>query len=115
MTTDPYLAQPHPGGPMSIEEYLQLDKNAPDAQYEYLDGVAYLMAGPSAEHDQISLNTVYAIREHFQSGPCFVSSSSRQVLIGTKSNGKDHYLHPDATVSCDVADRRRGNTIIRSP
>jgi Uma2 family endonuclease len=115
MTTDPYLAQPHPGGPMSVEEYLQLDKNTPDAKYEYLDGVAYLMAGSSGEHDRIIRNMANAIEEHFQSGPCFVRGSGMQVLVGTKSNGKDHYLYPDATVSCDVADRRRGNTIIRSP
>lgn len=115
MTTDPYLAQPHPGGSMSVEEYLQLDRNTPDAKYEYLDGVAYLMAGSSGEHDRISRNMANAIDEHFQSGPCFVRGSGMQVLVGTKSNGKDHYVYPDATVSCDVADRRRGNTIIRSP
>jgi Uma2 family endonuclease len=100
---------------MSVEEYLQLDRNFHNGKYEYVDGVARLLAGGSGEHDQISRNTANAIEMHFQSGPCFVCGSDMQVLIGTKSNGKKHYVYPDATVSCDVADRRRGNMLIRSP
>ena len=38
-----------------------------------------------------------------------------QVLIGTKRNGKPHYVYPDATVSCDRADRRPDNTLITAP
>jgi len=115
MTTDPQRAELHPDGPMSVEAYLQLERSMPDAKYEYLDGVARLMSGGSGEHDLISRNTANAIEAHFQSGPCFVRGSDMQVLIGTKSNGKEYYVYPDVTVSCGVADRRRGNTLIRSP
>jgi Uma2 family endonuclease len=115
MTIDPYLAQPHPGGPMSVEEYLQLDKNTPDAKYEYLDGVARLMSGGSIEHARIARNVANAIDEQFGSGPCSVAPSDVQVFIGTKASGKEYYVYPDVTVSCDVADRRRGTTLIRSP
>jgi Uma2 family endonuclease len=97
---------------MSAENYLQLDDNAIDARYEYLDGVARLMSGGSGEHDQIARNTANAIEQHFLSGPCFVRGSDMRVLV---SEADGAYVYPDVTVSCDVADRRRGNKLIRSP
>ncbi|HLG76875.1 MAG TPA: Uma2 family endonuclease [Ktedonobacteraceae bacterium] len=115
MSIDSQQTQPLTGGPMSTEEYLRLDKRILNAKYEYLDGVARLMSGGSGEHDQISRNTANALERHFQSGPCFVHGSDMQVLISTKSTEREHYVYPDVTISCDVADRRRGNTLIRSP
>ena len=38
-----------------------------------------------------------------------------QVLLGTKKDSKKHYAYPDATVSCDAADRRPENTLIETP
>ena len=110
----PYAQQPHPGGAMSVEGYLQLARNSP-VKYEYLDGTARMMSGGSSEHDEIAYNVRNAINLHFQSGPCFVKGSDMQVLVGSKANGQRHYVYPDVTVSCDVADRRRGNALIRSP
>jgi Uma2 family endonuclease len=112
MITNPQQAEPHPGGPMSVEDYLQLDNNAINARYEYLDGVARLMSGGSGEHDQIAFNVRATIGEHFQSGPCFVRGSDMRVLV---SEADGAYVYPDVTVSCDVADRRRGNKLLRSP
>lgn len=100
---------------MPVEEYLQLDWNASDAKYEYVDGVARLMSGGSAEHDRITFNARAAIQQHFMSGPCTVFGSDMQVLAGTKANGQENYFYPDMTISCDVADRRRGVKRVRSP
>ena len=115
MAIDPQHMETHPVGPMSVEDYLQLERNALDAKYEYVDGVARLMSGGSVGHDQIAFNVRVAIGVNFRSGPCSMFGSDVQVLIGLKPNGKEHYVYPDATVSCDVADRRRGNKLIRSP
>ncbi len=112
MITNPRRTEPHPGGPMSVEDYLELDNNAIDAKYEYLDGIARLMSGGSGEHDQIARNTANAIEQHFLSGPCFVRGSDMRVLV---SEANRTYVYPDVTISCDVADRRRGNKLIRSP
>jgi len=114
MVTNPKRTEPHPGGPMSVEDYLELDSNAIDAKYEYLDGVARLMSGGSVGHDRIARNVASDIEENFLSGPCTAFGSDVQVLIGLKPNGKEQYVYPDVTVSCDVADRRRDNTLIRS-
>jgi hypothetical protein len=56
MAFDFPLEEPRPGGPMTEEAYLELDRSAPHAKYEYVDGVARLMAGGSGEHDQIVLD-----------------------------------------------------------
>src|SRR5690348_8726321 len=114
MTIDYQRRRPSPGGPMSVEAYLQLDRNTPDAKYEYLDGVARLMSGGSAGHDRIAYNIRAALEENFLSGPCTVFGSDMQTLVGTKSDGRPDY-YPDVTVSCDVADRRRDNQLIQSP
>jgi Uma2 family endonuclease len=115
MTIDPQQTYLHPGGPMSVEEYLQLDENAPNARYEYMGGVARLMAGGTIEHNRIGRNVTNEIDLNFRSGPCTVFGDNVLVLVGKKSNGREHYVYPDVTVTCDVADRRRGNTLIRSP
>jgi Uma2 family endonuclease len=115
MTTDPQRSRLHPGGPMSVEDYLRLDQSTCNAKYEYLNGVARLMSGGSVAHDRIARNVAHFIDEHFLSGPCTVFGSDVQVLVGLKANGKKNYVYPDATVSCDVSDRRRDNKVIRSP
>ena len=111
MTINPQRTQLSPGGPMSVEDYLKLDKSASNARYEYVDGVARLMAGGTIEHNRIGRNVTNAIDLHFQSGPCTVFSDNVQVLVGKKPNGRKNYVYPDVTVTCDVADRRRGNTL----
>jgi Uma2 family endonuclease len=100
---------------MSVEEYFELDENTLNARYEYLDGVARLMSGDSAAHNRIALNTYTALNQNFLSGPCTVFGLEMRTLIGRKPNGKEHYYYPDVTVSCDVADRRLDNQLIRSP
>lgn len=100
---------------MTVQEFHRLEQSMPDVKYEYLDGIARFMSGGSGEHDLIAYNMRTALNQHFQSGPCFVRGSDMQVLISTQSNRKENYVYPDVTVSCDVADRRRGNTLIRSP
>lgn len=115
MATDYKRQRLSQGGSMSVEAYLQLDQNTPDTKYEYLDGVARLMAGGSVEHDRITRNIANAIDEHFASGPCTVFGPEVQTLVGVKSNGRPDYYYPDVVVSCNVADRRRGNKLIQSP
>jgi hypothetical protein len=80
------------GGPMSVEEYLELDRNAYDAKYEYVDGVARMMSGGSSAHDRIAFNMRAAFDINFLSGPCTVFGSDMQAMIGTKPDGKIHYV-----------------------
>ena len=37
---------------MSVEEYLELDRNSLDAHYEYIDGVVTMLAGGTTNHSR---------------------------------------------------------------
>ncbi len=115
MVIDSRYEHPPHGGTMTFAEYLELERSTPNARYEYLNGSARLMAGTSVAHDRISFNVRTAIDLHFQAGPCTVFGVDVKVLLGVKADGSEHRVYPDATVSCDVADRRLGNNLIRSP
>lgn len=106
---------PGKGKIMTEDAYHELERLSPDRKYEYINGIAYMMSGGSVAHDRITRNIGSALDRQFRSGPCTVFGVDVQVLIGTKRNGKPHYVYPDATVSCDRADRRPDNTLITSP
>ena len=110
MSIDPQHVQPRTEEYMTVDEYFQLDHTDPYAKYEYLDGVIRMMSGGSGEHDQIAYNMRTLLDQNFRTGPCFVRSSDLRVRVSAS-----RYFYPDVTVSCDVADRRRGSKLIRSP
>ena len=120
MASDPVSTEagwnwPSRGGVMSEAEFHELERLLPDRKYEYLNGVAYLMSGGSVAHDRITRNVGYALDSQLRSGPCRAFGVDVQVLLGMKKDGKKHYAYPDATVSCEAADRRPENTLIASP
>jgi Uma2 family endonuclease len=100
---------------MTFQEYLALERTYPNARYEYLNGVARLMAGGRVAHDQIAFNVRVAIAINFRSGPRHTFGENMQVQVSTFPDGSENRVMPDCTVSCDVDDRRLGNTLIRSP
>lgn len=106
---------PSKGKSMSEDAYHELEHLSPDRKYEYIDGTAYMMSGGSVAHDRINRNIGNALDRELGTGPCTVFGVDMQVLIGTKKNGKPHYVYPDATVSCDRADRRPDNMLITFP
>lgn len=103
------------GKVMSEEEYFELEQLSPDRKYEYINGRAYMMSGGSVAHDQIAYNMRAALNRQLRSGPCRVFGVDVQVMLGRKKNGKPHYVYPDTTVSCDAADGRLDNTLVKSP
>ena len=100
---------------MSEAAFHELEQLSPDFRYEYLNGMAYLMSGGSVAHDRITRNVGYALDSQLRSGSCRAFGVDVQVLLGTKNNSKKHYAYPDATVSCEAADRRPENMLIASP
>ena len=106
---------PRRGGAMSEAEFHELEQISRDRKYEYIDGMAYLISGGSVAHNRIIRNIGYALDSWLRTGPCRAFGVDVQVLLGTKKNSKKHYAFPDATVSCNAADRRPENTLIESP
>lgn len=99
---------------MSEEEYHELERLNPDRKYEYISGLAYMMSGGSVGHDRITRNFGFLL-DRYLSEPCAAFGPDVQVLLGVKKHGKPHYVYPDATVSCNAADRRSDNMLIESP
>lgn len=99
----------------SEEGYRRLERISPDRKYEYIYGKVYMMSGGTIEHDRIRRNIEIALERKLESGPCTVFGVDVQVLLGRKKNNRPHYVYPDTTVSCNSADWRRGNTLIKSP
>ena len=100
---------------MSEVGFHELEHLSPNRKYEYLNGMAYLMSGGSVAHDRIMRNVGYALDSQLRSGPCRAFGVDVQVLLRTKKDSEKQYVYPDATVSCDAADRRPENTLIESP
>lgn len=93
--------------PMSVEDYLTLDRSSLEARYEFIDGYAYLLAGGTANHSTICFNMMSAIHSHLPGdSPCRIYNSDLRVRLA-----KTRYVYPDATVSCDARDRGQIDTI----
>src|SRR5947208_8600621 len=86
---------------MSVEEYLELDRNSLDTRYEYIDGYVYMLAGGSADHSTIRINVLTVLHRLLHSSSCRVYNSDLRVRLSKK-----RFVYPDVTVSCDP--RHRG-------
>ena len=95
---------------MSVEEYLELDRNSVDARYEYIDGVVTMLAGGTTNHSRISVNVVSLLRAALRGSPCEVFNSDLRVSISST-----RYVLPDASVSCVPGDLEGENDTISSP
>jgi Uma2 family endonuclease len=84
---------------MSVEEYLQLDRNS-EARYEFIDGHVYMLAGGTANHSIISANIIREFSTSLRGSSCRVYTSDMRVCIS-----ETRYVYPDASVSCDLRDR----------
>jgi len=95
---------------MTVEEYLAFDR-ASEIKHEYDDGEAVAMSGGSVEHSALAVSMTYLLAQQLgDEGPCRVYNSDVRTLVA-----KRQYVYADVVVSCDVADHRPGNDIIRAP
>ena len=79
---------------LSIEAYLAGERES-ETRHEYIDGVAYAMAGASVNHNQITANMLTSLMLHLRGQECRPFSSD--LLVRT---GKDRYRYPDVVVVC---------------
>ncbi|MBA3825057.1 MAG: Uma2 family endonuclease [Ktedonobacterales bacterium] len=92
---------------MSVEAYLELDRNDPDHRYEYHNGAISMMSGGSADHSIIKINLTTELKHLLRGSGCHVFDSDLRVQLSAT-----RYVYPDAMVSCDPADWGRRDTAL---
>jgi Uma2 family endonuclease len=85
-------ATPH--GFMSVEEYLEFERNSP-VKHEYVGGRVYAMVGVSRRHSRIAGNVFRRLADAAEGGPCRVHISDMKVPV---PDGPFYY--PDVVVAC---------------
>ncbi len=95
---------------MSVEEYLELDRNSLDTRYEFIDGVVTMLAGGTTKHSRICVNMVSQLHTALRGKPCQVFNSDLRVSIS-----RTRYVYPHASVSCDPHDLEEEGDIIYYP
>jgi Uma2 family endonuclease len=84
----------------TVDQYLDLERSG-STRHEYVDGYVYALAGGTQAHGVIAINVAVLLHTAVRGGPCRVYSADVKVRVSA-----DRYLYPDASVSCDPADRR---------
>ena len=84
-----------PGYYLSPEEYLSLERRA-EFKSEYVDGVAYAMAGGSERHNLITANLIIALGVQLRDRPCRVYPSDLKVRLPNSRK----FFYPDVSVVC---------------
>lgn len=100
------IAEPHQA-PMSVEEYLVLDRSSLDTRYEYIDGVVTMLVGGTSNHARISVNIINQLYMALEGKSCRVFNSDLKVRVSPT-----RYVYPDAFVSCAADDLERGDSDI---
>jgi Uma2 family endonuclease len=73
-----------------------------DKRYELMGGTAYMMAAPSAIHQQISMELSIQFGSFLRGKPCQVFAAPFDVrLFPEEDNSDDTVLQPDLLVVCD--------------
>lgn len=80
---------------LSPEEYLRIERRA-EFKSEYVDGVAYAMAGGSERHNLITGNLVTELNIQLRATDCKVYPSDMKVRLPNSRK----FFYPDVSVVC---------------
>jgi Uma2 family endonuclease len=84
---------------VTVEEYLELDRNSSDVRYEYINGRIIMMAGGTPQHSLIAANITGILRQLLREGSCCAFNSDVKIKLP-----KLNYVYADASVSCEQSD-----------
>ncbi|MFB6097616.1 MAG: Uma2 family endonuclease [Salinibacter sp.] len=79
----------------SVEEYLELDADAEDVRYEYLDGRVWALAGATPPHNLVKDNIQGEFYLELRPQGCRSFTSDQRVKIS-----ETRYVYPDVVVVC---------------
>lgn len=84
-----------PADKLSLEEYLELDKNS-EERYEYFEGEVIEMSGASLTHNRIVSNFTGALRNQLEGRDCEVLPADMRLKVPAAFP----YRYPDLVVFC---------------
>jgi len=88
-----------PEGTYTYKDYLYWGE---DERYEIIDGIAYMMASPSAIHQRISRELMVMIYDFLKDKPCEVFAAPFDVRLFPEEDDSDTtVVQPDIVVICD--------------
>ena len=85
---------------LTYAEYLTYEQ-ASLIKHEFMNGLAFAMAGASEDHNVIASNLVACIRPRLRGTSCRVFSSDMKLTIASANNAT---YYPDVMVVCDRSD-----------
>lgn len=91
---------------LSYDQYLALEAST-GLRHQYVDGVAYAMAGSEPEHANVTANAIAALGVMLRGGRCRVYSSDLKVRVPETGNA----YYADAAVVCGRFTRHPGDPI----
>ncbi len=94
--------------PMTVEDFLALDRERLDQKYEFRNGHMVAMAGGSTNHTLIIANLAGILYAHLRKKPC------ASLAEGTLKVEKECYI-PDIMVTCNEQDLTENKTYIEHP
>lgn len=80
----------------SLEEYAELEKSS-EERLEYFNGNVWSMAGASAKHEEIVINTATELKNKLRGKDCRVFGSNLRVKVPVYAP----YRYPDVTAVCE--------------
>ncbi|MEZ6089748.1 MAG: Uma2 family endonuclease [Pirellulaceae bacterium] len=83
--------------PLSVQDYLRGEADARQ-KHEYVDGVAYAMAGANNAHNTIATNATVSVGAQLRGNACRVFNSDTKVRI--RSAHGTRFYYPDAMIAC---------------
>ena len=94
----------------TYEDYITWDD---DIRYELIDGVAYAMASPSQNHQEISMEFSIQLGNFLKGKPCKVFHAPFDVRLNADSYD-DTVVQPDILVVCDKS-KLDGRSVLGAP
>jgi len=79
---------------LTEQEYLAGEHLA-EIKHEFIDGEAYAMAGTSENHNTISLNMVFELKQQLKGNKC------KPFMADIKVKAETSFFYPDVMVVCD--------------
>lgn len=83
----------------TYDEFLQLTKDTERA--ELIDGEIYMIASPTPEHQRISGNIFFEMKNYFKNKECEPFAAPLDIVLENDSGDKTDIVQPDLMVICD--------------